>query len=455
MTIGFAGSRCVDERRRRRLAQEAEHETQPERRSAPRTPSAHHSDAAPEPFVPRSPIESLIRPEAWVNVLWCLFAMAVWGGLLALGHRIDRLYPALSAAFGLQEGLLLRAVRAGSLLISAQLSFVVLWHRSRSRKDFGGRYKVWFWVVPACLLFALCAATDAHWHAGRAVQARWPLDVRDMAALVWIIPAAIVLLALTRLLQIEMRGSRISVGCLWLSTFSAAVVAALVLAGHLLSSPESVRLTSAVAVNLWAFALGLSLWHYTRRVLHVSAEAADVRSQAAVSGQVSGVRAALRRWWTARAQARAERRAARAAERAKKEAATCALKSPVEAPSAPARAKPAADVKARPAAEARPSTPVAAPAAAPRQDERRVIPSVNLTPKPAPVAPTKPAATPIAPERPATVTMRIDDARSSDPDGQLDDEDEDQDVGPTSGLSKKERRRLRKLQRQQQRGGEF
>lgn len=455
MTIGFAGSRCVDERRRRRLAQEADQETQPERRSAPRTPSAHPPDAAPEPFVPRSPIESLIRPETWVNVLWCLFAITAWGGLLALGHWIDRLHPALSAAFGLQEGLLLRAVRAASLLIAAQLSYVVLWHRSRSRKDFGGRYKVWFWVVPACLVFALCAATDAHWHVGRAVQARWPLDVRDMAALVWIIPSAIVLLALTRLLQIEMRGSRISVGCLWLSTLSAALVAALVLAGHLLSSPETVLLTSAVAVNLWTFALGLSLWQYTRRVLHVSAEAADVRSQVVASGRASGARGALLRWWTARAQARAELRAARAAERAEKEAAARTPKSPAEAPSAPARGKPAADIKARPAADARPSTPSSVPAAAPRQDERRVIPSVNLAAKAAPVAPTRPAAAPTAPERPATVTMRIDDARSSDSDGQLDDEDEDQDVGPTAGLSKKERRRLRKLQRQQQRGGEF
>jgi hypothetical protein len=336
--------------------------------------------------------------------------------------------------------------------MAAQLSYVVLWHRSRSRKDFGGRYKVWFWVVPVLLLFALCAATDAHWHAGRAVQARWPLDIRDMDALVWIIPAGIVVLALTRLLQIEMRGSRISVGGLWLSTLSAAVVAGLTLTGHLLSSPEAVRTASAVAVNLWPFALFLSLWHYTWRVIHVTAEAADIKSPPAAAPKTAVPWRALRRWWAARAEARSQRRAASIEARAQAAAAAMTQAPPTKSAAA-TRAKPAADRNPPQAAEEQPSAPASAPKTAPRQEERRVIPSVDLAPRAATATAAKPAVPAPAPERPAPVTVRIDQARTADPDTEDLEDDEDQDLGPAAGLSKKERRRLRKLQRQQQRAG--
>lgn len=456
MTIGFAGSRCVDERRRRRLAQEADQETQPERRSAPRAPTARPVETAsvPEPFVPQSPIESLIRPEPWVKALWSVLAVAAWVGLLVLGGWIDRARPALAEAFGLQGGLLPRAVRAACLLMAAQLSYIVLWHRSRCRKDFSGRYKVWFWVVPACLVFALCAATDAHWHAGRAVRDRWPLDVRNMDALAWLIPAGIVVLALTRLLQIEMRGSRISIGALWLSTLAASVVAGLTLAGHLLTAPATIPMLSAVAANLWPFALFLSLWHYAWRVIHVTAEAADARLPRAAPPRTAGPWTALRRWWAARAVARGERRTARAQARAKEAAAAETRDSSAASDTAP-RTRAAADRKPTRSAEVPPPAAPPPPKPAPRPEERRVIPAFDVAPRSAPAAAAKPAVPSPAPERAAPATMRIDPPRAADPDSGETEDDDDQDAASTSGLSKKERRRLRKLQRQQQRDGQF
>jgi hypothetical protein len=455
MTIGFAGSRCVDERRRRRLAQEVEQETPAERRSPSRAHAQAPSTEPPEPFVPASPIESIVRPQLWVSILFTLLGLAAWGGILVLGDWVDRTHQALSAAFGLRNGLLVRSISAGSLLIAAQLSYVILWHRVRSRKDFSGRYKVWAWIVPTWLVFAFAAATDAHWLAGRAAQARWPMNVRDMAALVWLVPAAAVLLALTRLLRLEMRKCRVSVWCLRLSMLSAAVAAATLLGGHLITDTRTAFLIGSVSSTFWPVGLVISFWYYARHVIHVTNEPAELPQSATATERVGGRLSKLRTWWSERSAARAAQRAERDRERAAKRAAAAASKE-----AARVRAAEELETESESAPPARIQPPVTKPVAPARGEPPRVAPAPAVSPKAAPIQPVRPTAAvqparPTATPRPAAAPATVPPSAEK-PDFDSDDDAED-DAGEDGwsdelqGLSKKERKRLRKLQRQRQR----
>ena len=415
----------MDERRRRRLAQEVDQETPAERRNPPRAPSAHSTPPKEPrpPFIPASPVESVIRPQLWVSVLFTLLALTAWAGILALGDWIDGTHAALSAAFGLQDGLLVRSLRAGCLFFAAQVSYVILWHRIRSRKDFSGRYKVWAWVVPTWLVFAFAAATDAHWLAGRAVEARWPLNVRDTAALCWFVPAAAVLLALTRLLGLEMRKCRVSVWCLRLAMLSAAVAGAVVLGGHLFSDARTMVLVGSVSSTLWPVGLLISFWYYARHVIHVTNEPAELPTSAT---QRAGRLSKLRRWWSEWSAARTERQAARKpAPKADAEMYTTPRVARVDSPASPAKAE-------APRAAA---PPVAPPRAAP-------VPPARTSPAP----PARPAPDLRTADRSPVARPTFDSSEDLEDDA----EDESWSEG-TGELSKKERKRLRKLQRQRQR----
>ena len=418
MSITFAGSRCVDERRRRRLAQEAEQETLAERR-APARPSAAPKRPAAPPRLPESPIESFIRPQFWLNALLVVFGLSVCGGLIWLGDWIDRLHPHLSAAFGLKDGLLHRFLRALSFLAGAQLAIANLWYRARSRKDFAGRYRVWHFVVPAWLLFGLATATDGHWLAAQWIRDHWSLAGEHAVALCWMVPAGVCLLTLTRLLHVEMRGSRGSAVCMWLGTLAAIANAVLLLGASSLTVDGRIAyLVERSAESLWPLAVLMAMVFYARHVIYVTNEpSAPLETAAAAKSDQPG--------WFARW--RENRR--------------------IAAEQAAAERKAAAELKAQAAAKLR---------------EERLAKKAHPRPEPvskaiarhsepdedageaeshAPSLKSRPAARPEPVEAPAA-------RRPSVPESIEDEPDDEEDDSSSRGLSRKERRRMRKLQRQ-------
>jgi hypothetical protein len=327
----------------------------------------------------------------------------------------------------------------------------------RSRKDFSGRYKVWAWVVPTWLVFAFAAATDAHWLAGRAAQARWPMDVRDMDALCWLVPAAAVLLALSRLLRLEMRKCRFSVWCLRLSMLSAAVAAATLLGGHLITDTRTAFLIGSVSSTFWPVGLVISFWYYTRHVIHVTNEPAELPQSATATERVGGRLSKLRRWWSERSAARAAQRAERDRQRAAAQAAAAASQEAARAKATEMEA----ETEAPPPAAIRP--PPTKPAAPPRVEAPRAGPAVAVQPGAAPIQPARtapvqlarPLGTPRPTERPSAAPAAVAPPAAK-PDFDSDEEADEDGVeegwsDSLQGLSKKERKRLRKLQRQRQR----
>lgn len=438
MSITFAGSRCVDERRRRRLAQEAEQETPAERRAPSR------AKAVPRRQVVRirpaeSPLEDFLRPQLWLNVLFAIAALGLCGGLVWLGDWIDRLHPQLAASLGLRNGLLPRLFRCLTFLAGAQLAYAILWYRARSKKDFAGRYRVWHFVVPTWLSFGFATATDGHWLAAQWARQAWSLSGANAAALCWMVPTGIVLLTLTRLLHVEMRGSRGSSACMWLGTIAATLNAVLLLGADMLPIDDRVTyLAERTAESLWPLAVLMAMIFYARHVIYVTNEPAPPPEGSVAPAKDQIELNWFDRWRERRREAAELRRAEAESRQAEREEA---------ARKAKAQADALREEKAARKAALKPEKQPGVPESSATEDDKE---TPAEPPRKLPAATISPATS----QRPDVrgVTESPKPAATSKPaavaDESEEEEEEGEDDSPMHGLSRKERRRLRKLQRQ-------
>lgn len=427
MSVGFAGARGLADRRRRRLAQAAE---TPERRP-PVRPSINPS--APAEFA-ASPIESIVRPQVWVTLLFVVFELGITGGAVYLGEWVVRNSPAALSSFG-PDGLLLRLLPATYLLIAAQLAAAIHWYRARSRKDFHGRYRVWHFVVPSLLAIAFCRGTDAHLVFAGWAEARWRLAGEHAETLFWMVPTGTILLAMIRLLQTEMRGTGGAAPSLWIALAAAVTNAALVLKAPIRLDPEVLGIIGRSSAVLWPLGLLLALQLYARRVIYVSNEPSALPASRAGDAQQTARN--WLNWWRPRQKSDRERPAT--AKRASDIDAKAAKSKSAAAPGAPiadadiddlrtSATKPVQEEFTR---EAVPARPVPAAVAAP----------VMRAPMPASAA-TSPATKPMS-ASPAPLAESSDDEEDED--------HEDMSGDRYRGLSKKERKKLRRLHERERR----
>ena len=89
--------------------------------------------------------------------------LLMWAAIVGVGVWLDlKAVDPWRDIFGLEAGRLLRFYHTISLLTCAQLSYLILWRRSTCRKDFAGRYRVWFWVGAVSSVFCVATATRFH-----------------------------------------------------------------------------------------------------------------------------------------------------------------------------------------------------------------------------------------------------------------------------------------------------
>jgi len=206
MTVQFAGSRSMDERRRRRLAVAGDvagsgsGDAEPgEEKSLPDCVPAEFCAAAP--WIPRS---------LWK--LWTLTALLFIGlaTVIAMTWRTPDFRPELAPALDpLFRGDRPRLMSYLSLIfwtVSGQLALLVGWHRSHSRLDFRGRYRVWPWAAAVMFASGLCVATDLHIGLGAIVN---QLDFlpQGQPQFGWLLPAMSLLLPIWLLMDRDVRRS--------------------------------------------------------------------------------------------------------------------------------------------------------------------------------------------------------------------------------------------------------
>lgn len=315
MTARFAGSHCLDDRRRRRLAQESNDEETA--RSGGDGPgdggAAEPGDSEVEPESTPMPDESLIPRSPWKIVLISLLLFGLGTGSLWLGHSEYSRLPGLEPILNLRDGRLPRFFGTLTLLLAAELSFVILWYRARSRKDFSGRYRLWGWAGCFWGIVCLSATTQVHLPLANILLHRWPVQCWRPETMFWLTPLAVGYLAVYHLLLLEMRHCRCS-RILWMATFWWGLLAAGVQLGLEMFIPEATRMTVVTGITLlWQFLVSLTLLIHARFVVHVTNEAAPREP-----GWISRTCRLLYSWASVRAARMQARRNARIEQRRKK-----------------------------------------------------------------------------------------------------------------------------------------
>lgn len=241
--------------------------------------SATSPPAAPERTRVVTPLNTLIRPQPWVNWLIVALATCTLGGIAHLGWSIDHSDSGLKAILGLRAGRLCQLFSATCLLAVTQLSLVILWYRTHSRKDFHGRYRIWIWSSLTWVVLFSAAASGWHIRATRWLLTQIPGQLGAFVDVVWLLPATILVGSTCRLLSKEMARTPVNRWLLRGAAGLAGAVAVLHLSPGMLPQsygPEVLQVASA----LWPLLVASALLHHARYVIHVSNEAAPQQKRA-------------------------------------------------------------------------------------------------------------------------------------------------------------------------------
>ncbi|HLJ11407.1 MAG TPA: hypothetical protein VKU82_09465 [Planctomycetaceae bacterium] len=281
METRFAGSQRLGDRRRRRLAADADDVPLDSQRIAlPAPPGASRLiDAARTDarvrvasFERALPLANLIPHEWWKYALGGAACLSIGGaivvagwyeraGTLVLGPGVSRLFafPAAPAATWFSSLL---------LLASSQLAILIWWGRSHSNKDFEGRYWVWVRVACAWLGFGACIATSAHLAVCDTLAHFWPGIGARHTQVGWLAPAAAVGIWIMGALSREMKGCRSSRAFLFAAAGCYAFCGGLCLELHSVVSSSAHLFFINTVVLVGHVSLFLSMWLHARHVLY-------------------------------------------------------------------------------------------------------------------------------------------------------------------------------------------
>ena len=281
MAVQFAGSRSLDERRRRRLAGISDEEVTivPVDSFGKSTAS---TGVASNRMRQRLPLRRIISPRLWKHALIAGVTLLIGVAIVALGTESQKVSELLGPSVGefvsADHGRLLPFFNATLLMISAELSLLIWWVRSRSRTDFSGRFGIWRWASVVGFTVAACLFLDLHLVWSRTLIWRLDLDFAHCEILCWLAPVVGCGSVLIRDLMADMRNCRSSSTFLWLAVLSWSTSIATLLAGSQVVDDASRRaLIVSGSAAFGHYCLFVSLLLHARRVIFVSADPPELR----------------------------------------------------------------------------------------------------------------------------------------------------------------------------------
>jgi hypothetical protein len=289
MSARFAGSQRVGDRRRRRLAVEADgggdHSNLRQDILAPvgqtRLVDRPHVDTAPaaELTAAQFPITQIIPIERWKYAVAGVAVLTLSGGLAVAGWLATNLSgaagPAIARILAPVNGPATKWFSSLLLVLSAQLAVLIWWARSQSLKDFEGRYWLWTRAAAIWLAFSGCIALDVGQAAVDVLRHFRPNLSLGYSALAWLIPACTIGFSIARGLYREMSGCRAS-----RVLFGTAMACYVVAAGCDLGAASALEtqiqaLLVQVGLLTGHASLFFSMWVHARHVVHCSPDPAQ------------------------------------------------------------------------------------------------------------------------------------------------------------------------------------
>jgi hypothetical protein len=271
----FAGSRSLDERRRRRLATESDEGLA---EAAP-APISRRASAVKSPSKVRGPghfpLRKIISSRLWKHSVVGLCGLLLAGGLMVAGWAAHvhpaRLGPGFVWLFDLPGARIVRWYLSTAIFLSSQLALLIWWLRSQSLQDFKGRYRGWVGCAIMGLIAAFAVQTNALLAWNETAKWLWHLDDNRLR-LSWLAPFVLCGLAAWRFLYREMRDCWTSVALLWLTVFFGAAAIVPMLGGPLPISAFAIRLSQCGMAMLAVLCLFMSLLLQARQAIYVTVE---------------------------------------------------------------------------------------------------------------------------------------------------------------------------------------
>jgi hypothetical protein len=481
MTARFAGSRTLDERRRRWLAtNESERLVSP---AAEKPPQLPEEEAAPrEVNLRQFPIRKVISPKAWKIALACLAVGMMGIMILATGARgwpdPQMMGPGWLRLIDANGGNLARMFQAGLLMAGGQLALLIWWGRSQSLRDFEGQYRIWRWAGLVMLFAGWGLMGDWHWALSDTACWLWSARFPGREVVCWMLPGVLLAGILWRRLSADMRECKTSFCLLWLAAIACLAACVFRLGIDRTGWDLPVKQLSGASLQMLScVSLFASLLVHARFVIHVCAEPPErrlsvwARGFAVFKGLIQKLprpRLTFPHW--KRNLQKPEKKAAKKdkasdkgnTQKTQPDGESLKATSTKTAPNKTTSGKPA---KAQPSerevviSSTKADSTSAATEAKPNLPPK-TSPVVEV-PKPAAPQPAAAARKPLtASSRPAETKLATPQTKPPEADDDDDDANEPQlrldnplDPNQLKGLSKKERRRLRKQHKESQRNG--
>ena len=277
MSVRFAGSRRVDERRRRNLANNSispSSSRSPSRASSKREKKAENSHSNSN--ARRFPVKKLISQKKWKLSLIGIGLISFSVCFLFISDQIQKepenWSPDIVKLFSFETGLFYRTVNSMLVFLSAQLTLGIWWARSRSIQDFSGQYRTWFTVALIGLIISFCMATDAHLVFSNSIAWYWKIDFWKQELLGWAVPLLGCATAAICSIHIEFRKNRLSLCLFWFSIFiwGSRMALSFDVGQEYLSGQET--LVKTASLNVGSIFLFMSLLFHTQFVLYVDGD---------------------------------------------------------------------------------------------------------------------------------------------------------------------------------------
>lgn len=282
MSIQFAGSKSADDRRRRRLVVNADDPGADGTTGAEGLPGSGVSSelvksAAAAPWVPVSEFR------LWTYAV--LIGLAISGAAFALATPISVRPELVPLTKHLLEGdrpALAVLIQTTICFLCAQLSLLIGWYRAQCKLDFRGLYRVWPWTAAVFGAAAICLATNAHGFAGQIVESSRLLQWRP-SVVAWLLPLTLAASPLIVLIDRDVRRSRSSLYTLRMAWILLLASAGLELCAVDLAD-QSWAVRARIIVPLFAVAtLFVGLWLHARVVAYICPDPPEAATTSAVS----------------------------------------------------------------------------------------------------------------------------------------------------------------------------
>lgn len=233
-------------------------------------------------------IRSIVPRSGWSVLAWSLLLLGVCDAVIAAAwfqnSVPERLQGPYKLVFGLNSAMAATWLAGALLVVAAQMSLVIGWVRGHCLTDFDGHYRSWTRVAISWLVIAGVVGTGAHQSMAQMVLVEFGFETLwQREILAWLLPLGALVASVVWVMDAELKTSRTARLLMWLSASAAAGGLLLVLeptvidAGLLERFPGLVAFLKLAAMVSAPGLLVVSMGVFLRHVVHVSAEPAPRR----------------------------------------------------------------------------------------------------------------------------------------------------------------------------------